>query len=192
MPKVRDLGVTVVPEQFGPMEMGPGGFCNCTITNPCIGCTQNWTFPCRWFTKWGCGFFSQQCTDCTLVPFSICGTTPGPVQQQQQCTDCTQVPFSICGTTPAQGGGGGGQCTDCTLVPFSICGTTPNRPGSGQLDLQSIQQLKTALQQQLQQLEEAEKNLGPQALEQLDAREKELTEELDRIKSLRQQYGKKK
>ena len=53
MPKVKDLGVTVVPEQFGPVGIGGGGGC------------YPYTF----------------CTDCTNVPFSICGTTPQTAQR---------------------------------------------------------------------------------------------------------------
>ena len=82
MPKIKDLGITVVPEQFRPSEIGGGG---------------------------GCGW--SYCTDCTTQPYSICGTTPGTFQAQfgapaGGCTDCTTQAFRICGTT--RGGGGTG------------------------------------------------------------------------------------
>src|SRR5689334_14982418 len=98
MPKIKDLGITVVPEQFRPPEIGGGG---------------GWG---------GCGY--TFCTDCTNVPYSICGTTPGPQTVAARaaaggCTDCTTQAFSICGTTR------GGGCTDCTNQAYSICGTTP-------------------------------------------------------------------
>src|SRR5436190_17602644 len=97
MPKVKDLGVTVVPKEFGPMEIGPGGGC--------------------YMTHW--------CTDCTTVPYSICGTTPGAQFGAARaagpgCTDCTTQQFSICGTSPQ-------PCTDCTTQQFSLCGTSRDR-----------------------------------------------------------------
>jgi hypothetical protein len=72
MPKVKELGVTVVPEGFGPVGIGAGG--GCGITNPCLMCTQNITV-CGGFTRWGCVRHTF-CTDCTTQPFSICGTSP--------------------------------------------------------------------------------------------------------------------
>jgi hypothetical protein len=217
MPKVKDLGVTVVPEQFGPLEIGPGGG----------GCYQ---------TQW--------CSDCTNVPFSICGTTPGAGGGARGggCTDCTQQAFSICGTTPGGGGGAaarpGGGCTDCTQQAFSICGTSPGpvctdctyRPFSlcggtfvacqlqthnpwtpcggtwetpcggswgdpwrrgGGLTQQGIDQIRQQLNAQLKALEEAEKSLGPQSVEEIEAREKEINAELDRLKAARATLKKK-
>ncbi|HEX6100969.1 MAG TPA: hypothetical protein VF432_31920 [Thermoanaerobaculia bacterium] len=182
MPKIKDLGITVVPEQFRPPEIGGGGGCAYTY-----------------------------CTDCTNVPYSICGTTPGAYG----CTDCTTQAYSICGTSP-------GFCTDCTTRPYSICGTTRQwvacrlqsrfptifdvttpcggsfvgpetiRPGGGGLRLEDIAQLRTQLNEQLKTLDEYEKSLGPQSLEEVDAREKQLTEELARLKNLRSELGKKK
>lgn len=213
MPKVKELGITVIPEGFGPVEMGPGG-CGCTnVTNPCNNCTHIWTFAAR---------PQVQCTDCTYVPYSICGTTPGRAAQpectdctfvpysicgttpQTQCTDCTFIPASICGTTPRTLGP---QCTDCTHVPFSICGTTPRQPvdpitpvcaGSRapdartpQLTREQIAQIRAQLQQQLAALDEAEKALLPKSVEELDAREKELTAELERLTSLRKELNRK-
>ena len=182
MPKIKDLGITVVPEQFRPPEIGGGA---------------------------GCGF--TFCTDCTTQPYSICGTTPGA--GGGYCTDCTTRPFSFCGTS---------FCTDCTTRPFSICGTTRDivacrlgsrfptildvttpcggsfvgpetiRPGGGGLRLEDIAQLRTQLNEQLKALDEYEKSLGPQSMDEVDAREKQLNDELARLKNLRTQLGKKK
>jgi hypothetical protein len=229
MPKIKDLGITVVPEQFRPPEIGGGG---------------------------GCGF--SYCTDCTNVPYSICGTTPGPAQfgaAAGGCTDCTTQAFSICGTT------GGGGCTDCTTQAFSICGTTCGtrsfgctdcttqafsicgttkgctdcttqafsicgttrqtlacrlqsrfptvldvttpcggsfvgpetiRQQGGGLRLEDIAVLREQLNQQLSALDELEKSLGPQSVEEVDAREKQLTDELAKLKNLRTELGKRK
>jgi hypothetical protein len=202
MPKIKDLGITVVPEQFRPPEIGGGGGCG------------GWTF----------------CTDCTTQPYSICGTTPGPggctdcttqafsicgTTGGGFCTDCTTQAFSICGTTRV--------CTDCTTRPFSICGTTREwvacrlgsrfptildvttpcggsfvgpetirQRGGGGLRLEDIAQLRTQLNEQLQALDEYEKALGPQSVEEVEAREKQLNDELAKLKNLRSELSKKK
>jgi len=200
MPKVKDLGVTVVPEK--------GGVGRCTDdSNACSSCTNEMA-RLTIMPRPGAG-----CSDCTMVPFSICGTTPGP----RPCTDCTMVPFSICGTSPQ-------FCTDCTHVAFSICGTSPIGPacrfqthnpwtpcggtwqtpcggswgdpwgrpaGGGGLTQQSIDQLRQQLQAQLAQLDEVEKQLGPQTAEEIDAREKELNAELAKLKGARAKLKKK-
>ena len=196
MPKVKELGVTVVPEGFGPVGIGAGG--GCGITNPCLLCTQNITV-CGGFSRWACGGVSV-CTDCTTQPFSICGTSP----QAGQCTDCTTQAFSICGTSP-QGGQqctdcttqafsicgtspqGGPQCTDCTTQAFSICGTTPGRQPQRGLTLETIKQLRAHLEQQLAALDEAEKAIGPQTDEEFDARERELNQELEKLRARREE-----
>ena len=204
MPKIKDLGITVVPEQFRPPEIGGAG---CGVTS---------------------------CTDCTTQPFSICGTSPGPggcgnctpnpmsncLQGSRfGCTDCTTQAFSICGTTC-----GVTYCTDCTTQPFSICGTTrvtgtvacrlqsrfptvldlttpcggsfvgPGtlRQGGGGLRLEDIAVLREQLNEQLKALDELEKSLGPQSIEEVEAREKQLNDELSKLKSIRTQLGKKK
>ena len=246
MPKVKDLGVTVVPEQFGPMGIGRGGGCyptyictDCTYqpysicgTTPqqqvgaargggCTDCTTQQFSICGTSPGGGCTDCTTQqfsicgtspgpCTDCTKIPFSICGTSPGG------CSDCTTQQFSICGTTP-------GPCTDCTTQQFSICGTSPvvqacrqcswspmvacrfqtqnftpcgggtwETPCGGSFDWraggltqQGINEIRKQLQAQLEALDEAEKRLGPQTTEEVDAREKELNAELDKLKTVR-------
>jgi hypothetical protein len=199
MPKIKDLGITVVPEQFRPPEIGGGGGCGYTY---CTDCTA------QPYSICGTTPGYAGCTDCTTQAYSICGTTRG-------CTDCTYQPYSICGTSP-------GYCTDCTTRPYSICGTTRQtlacrlqsryptifdvttpcggsfvgpetiRPGGGGLRLEDIAQLRTQLNEQLKALDEYEKSLGPQSLEEVDAREKQLTEELSRLKNLRSELGKRK
>lgn len=203
MPKIKDLGITVVPEQFRPPEIGGGG--GCTGVTFCTDCTS------QPFSI--CGTSPGPCTDCTNQAFSICGTTCGA--RTFGCTDCTTQPFSFCGTS---------FCTDCTTQPFSFCGTTrvtgtvacrlgsrfptvfdvttpcggsfvgPEtiRPRGGGLRLEDIAQLRAQLNEQLSALDELEKSLGPQTLEEVDAREKQLTEELAKLKGVRTQLGKKK
>ena len=128
-----------------------------------------------------------------MVPYSICGTTPGP----GFCTDCTRLAFSICGLTPI-----GPGCRFNTFNPWTPCGGTwetpcggsfgdPWRRGGG-LTQEAIDQVRQQLQAQLAQLEEAEKALAPQTAEAIDAREKELNAELDRLKAARATLKKKK
>ena len=221
MPKVKDLGVTVVPEGFGPAGIGFGAGCGCTyLTNPCLNFTR-----CGWFTYINCtdctmqaysicgttpGTYQmtvfqqaapQPCSDCTTQPYSICGTTPG---RGQTCTDCTTTPYSICGTTPGTctdcttqpysicgttPGGGAQKCTDCTTVPYSICGTTPMQPQQPGLTQESIRQLRAHLEAQLAALDVHEKALGPQTEAEMQSREQELQQELDKIRSRREEMN---
>lgn len=241
MPKIKDLGIKVIPETIQPPEVGGGGGCGivaCTVSpaaaarpcNPTFGCTDCTnqaysicgTTPCGFFT---CGVSpiaaraclpTAGCSDCTVQQFSICGTTPGG-GCGFTCSDCTQQAFSICGTTP--GVGCGATCSDCTVQPFSICGTTPHNclptfhpclptkcgctfhatHGCGQLSLcgpgpsfvqqqpevtvEQIAKMKDALKQQIAALEEAEKNLGPKTAEEIDARVKQLNDELAQLQA---------
>lgn len=218
MPKIKDLGIKVIPETMKPPEIGAGG--------GCTDCTQQ-AFSICGGTGGGGG-----CTDCTFQAFSICGGTGGG----GGCTDCTFQNFSICGTTP-----GGGGCTDCTMQAFSICGGTcrfntvqacggcsrfvtvvcgPSvacrlqthcgpfsgwGPGCGAISpvcggsiidttvvqppqtisREQIATLKDALRKQISALEEHEKTLGPKTVEEIDAREKQLNEELAQLKERR-------
>jgi len=206
MPKIKDLGITVVPEQFKPPEIGGGG--GCIGGTFCTDCTtQQFSI---------CGTSPGPCTDCTTQAFSICGTTCGP--RTFGCTDCTTQAFSICGTTC-----GASFCTDCTTQAFSICGTTrvtgtvacrlgsrwptifdlttpcggsfvgPGtiRPGGG-LRLEDVQQLRAQLNEQMKALDEYEKSLGPQTIEEVEVREKQLNDEMAKLKSIRASLGKKK
>ncbi len=205
MPKIKDLGIKVIPETMRPPEVGGGAGCtDCTIQPFSI-----------------CGGTQQGCTDCTVQPFSICGGT-----QQQGCTDCTVQPFSICGGTQR-------GCTDCTIQPFSICGGTHcgfitwhgcGHPWTfcgctfraftfgcgkavsvvcgaispvcaGSIDPTIVQQpgitreqiatLKDSLRQQITAIEEAEKAMGPKTAAEIDAREKQLNDELADLKARR-------
>jgi hypothetical protein len=138
MPKVKDLGINVIPATMRPPEIGGGGggtpegcwctmgctrsissqlgaaaACGCTnITNPCIACTAAVTF----------------CTDCTVQATSICGGTGGATgaigcgcTNLSACTDCTVQATSICGGT-ACACTNLSACTDCTVQSTSICG----------------------------------------------------------------------
>jgi hypothetical protein len=195
MPKIRDLGIKVIPETMKPPEIGGGGGCSdCTVQQFSICGT----------TPGGGG---GGCTDCTVQAFSICGTTPGP----QVCTDCTNVPFSICGGTQCgfithRGCGNPWTFCGCSVrvsvvcqasvacgpqsLPcgaFTNCGaispvcagsidpTIVQQPG---LTREQIATLKDALRKQISVLEEHEKTIGPKTAAEIDAREKALNAEL--------------
>jgi len=180
MPKIKDLGIKVIPETMRPPEVGGGG----------------------------------GCSDCTVLQFSICGTTPGP---GGGCTDCTFQPFSFCGgthcTAPHSHCGwytlhGCGHpwtyCHGCSIaitlpcgpsIPcgaFSGCGPVSPvctasivNPGDPGINPQQIATLREQLQKQLAALDEAAKAAGPKTAEEIDAREKQLNEELADLKTRR-------
>jgi len=243
MPKIKDLGIKVIPETMQPPEVGGGGGCGI------VGCTVSPAAACGYTTTYGCTDCTNQafsicgttpcgpitnaaaaraclptagCSDCTVQQFSICGTTPGG-GCGFTCSDCTQQAFSICGTTP--GVGCGATCSDCTVQQFSICGTTPHTcvhtfqqcrptfcgfsagctapfslcgpvsPRCGisidptivqqqpDVTVEQIAKMKDALRQQIAALEEAEKNLGPKTAEEIDARVKQLNDELAQLQA---------
>src|SRR5436305_208474 len=77
MPKIKDLGIKVIPETMRPPEIGGGGGCtDCTVQafSICGG------------TPGGGG-----CTDCTLQPFSICGGTPRACGHPLSHCLCTHI-----------------------------------------------------------------------------------------------------
>ncbi|HEX6159939.1 MAG TPA: hypothetical protein VF111_07220, partial [Thermoanaerobaculia bacterium] len=186
--------------------------CGTTPGGGCTDCTQQAFSICGTTPGIGCSDCTQQafsicgttpgpgCTDCTFQAFSICGTTPG-----LGCSDCTQQAFSICGTTPGAGCDGGTRqaCFAGTIdTPFPHCGGTRLcggtiacggsmvDPAGPRIDVDSIRQLKTQLQQRLAELDEQEKALGPKSLEEIDVREREITAELERIRGIRKGFKK--
>jgi hypothetical protein len=193
MPKIRDLGIKVIPETMKPPEIGGGGGCSDCTVQPFSICGG---------TPGGGG-----CTDCTLQQFSICGGTHG-------CTDCTMQPFSICGGTGTIQRCWGMTCR-CTYYgwqswqwaqqvacgPHSLpCGAGTNCGAvspvcAGSMDPTIVQQpgltreqigtLREQLQKQIEMLDEQAKNLGPKTAEEIDAREKQLNEELADLKARR-------
>src|ERR1051325_10934126 len=99
MPKIKDLGIKVIPETMQPPEVGGGAGCPvaCSVSPAAVARPCNPTFG---------------CTDCTNQAFSICGTTPqGCLHTFQQCRP------TYCGVT-----------VGCT-APFSLCGPISPRCG---------------------------------------------------------------
>ncbi len=190
MPKIKDLGIKVIPETIRPPEVGAGGGCtDCTVQPFSI-----------------CGGTQQQgCTDCTMQPLSICGGT------HQGCTDCTVQPFSICGGTQQQAAAMAARgCAftgcDCSFVTcgwiscrvftcgYNSCGFTcryfsdPCRVTflqQAELTREQIAELRDQLQKQMAALDEHAKTIGAKTAQEIDAREKQLNEELAELKARR-------
>ena len=81
--------------------------------------------------------------------------------------------------------------TTTITLTITITPTTPQFQGGGGLTRESIGQLKEHLHQQIAQLDEHAKTLGPQTSDEIDAREKQLKAELDDLASRRSDLKKK-
>jgi hypothetical protein len=217
MPKIKDLGINVIPDTMRPPEIGAGGGgCGCTnITNPCIGCTTAPTVGCA------CTNFTVNCIGCTNNPTFCQAPSHCACTFLSPCIGCTHNPTfdcaqpsicactlaspchtggTLCGALSACGHGGATVCA-CSAVA-SICTggsptvitvtpTTPQIIQAGGLTREHIATLKEQLRGHLSALEEAEKNLGPQTAEAIDAREKELNAELEQLRTRRSDLKKK-
>lgn len=173
MPKIRDLGINVIPETVRPPEIGGGG-CGytCTPSPQCTPSPANPTDVCYW------GGYPYTPPNCTPSP----GTNPTEICNYGygRPPNCTPSP----GTHPTE------ACyyrtPNCTPSP----GTNPTgqcHPGPGGLTLEACHQLKQQLQRQIEQLDELAKNLGPKTAEEIDAREAELKAELEELARRRSQ-----
>ncbi|HYH09371.1 MAG TPA: hypothetical protein VEK11_20155 [Thermoanaerobaculia bacterium] len=136
MPRVKDLGINVIPETMRPPEIGGGGGCGCTNFTNCIGCTKDLTFcACTNLSLCeGCTRVTNPCIGCTQNPTivdcanpSVCGCT----RVTNPCIGCTDSPtvcactnLSLCNgcthfTNPCIG------CTDsptvCACTNLSLC-----------------------------------------------------------------------
>jgi len=131
-----------------------GVACGCThITNPCLGCTNIPTV--------------AACAAHTTI--TICYTGSVCLPHSYQCFGCTRA-VSLCFTHTL-------DCTGGTTPAITITPTTPQIQGGG-LTRESIAQLKDQLQQQITQLDEHAKTLGPKTSDEIDAREQQLKAEL--------------
>ena len=172
MPKIRDLGINVIPETARPPEIGGGG-CGytwgaCTPTPQCTPSPFHFTYGCH-----GGAYTPPNCTPSPGTnPTDVCDYGYG------RPPNCTPSP----GTQPTE------ACyyrtPNCTPSP----GTNPTwecHPGG--LTLEACNQLKQQLQRQIEQLDELAKNLGPKTAEEIDAREAELKAELEELARRRSQ-----
>lgn len=181
MPKIKDLGIKVIPETMRPPEQGGGGCGNLTLQcinathclptiQPCVGCTlQVSCLP------------THQCGGCSLH-FSCLPT--------HQCFGCTlivsQCPLhSVWCNNPTVGGGGCGAISPvCGGSMTPTIQLTPTIQQGG-ITHEHVAALKEQLQQQIAALDEAAKSIGPQTSAEIDAREKQLNQELANLKERR-------
>lgn len=197
MPKIRDLGINVIPNAQ-PMEIGPGGG-----GGPgggqgggggggggCHGYSGRWDWgPCE-FWPFTCGFVSNQCD---------CSTPSGKPQYQQVCEKACTSPSGqwagqwmgptadafCCGSCSTPSGMDCRAHTCIQTVPTTVISPyTPHLP-PGSLSREAIAELRAAMKKCLENLELAEKAALPKTVEECDAREKQLQEELDALKARR-------
>ena len=178
MPKIRDLGIKVIPETMQPPEIGGGAFCAHTCLagtlQPCPGGTLQpcgLTHNCLTPTPCNCTFHIT-CVGCTHYVSCIGCTHLGAVTIQP-CQFLTQ---------------GGGCGAISPVCGGSIDPTIVQTPG---ITREQIAALKDQLQKQIAALDEAAKSVGPSTALEIDAREKQLNEELAQLKSRRKELEKK-
>jgi hypothetical protein len=163
MPKIKDLGIKVIPETMQPPEIGGGaGFCitgtQCLPTfQPCVP-----TF---------CGFPTHHCFGCTILI---------------TCIGCTHYGYITANCQFLTHGGGCGAISP--VCGGSIDPTIVQNPA---ITREQIAQLKEQLQKEIVALDEYAKDIGPATAKAIDAREKQLNEELAQLKSFRKDIGKK-
>lgn len=187
MPKIRDLGINVIPETMRPPEIGPGGGggggCNAgtygpncpTTTFPTTPNCPTTTFPTTpWWGGGGCPGTTLATTgQQPYMDFGCPGTT-----LPQQSLGCQPVYGQV--AAYAQAG-----CPTTTIPrPSDFTCYEPK----GGLTREAIEQLKQQLQQQIAQLDEYAKSIGPKTIEEIDAREKQIREELEDLARRRKEY----
>lgn len=166
MPKMKDLGINVIPETMRPPECLPYSGCGCThYTNPCNHCTHVVTY-CVTHTTITLCFTGTQCPLHTIM------YTP------------TITPTICPGGSVCTGG------TEPTII--TIITTTPQLQAGGGLTHESIAQLKEQLHEQIALLDEHAKTIGPKTADEIDAREKQLKAELADLASRRSDLKKSK
>ncbi|HKO54513.1 MAG TPA: hypothetical protein VJ276_01470 [Thermoanaerobaculia bacterium] len=199
MPKIRDLGINVIPEITRPPEVGQGG--GCGPTNQCYGCSAytpincGATVPCS-AQYYGCRATPIDCGGGTLVQSQGCGIHPWGAQYQAPCGGGTLQNTAGCGDYYARPDCGGPtlQNSPGCQHNYADCGGATLNASSNcyqrGLTREAIAQLKQQLYKQIEQLEEYAKNIGPKTAEEIDAREKELKAELEELAKRRRDLGK--
>ena len=198
MPKIRDLGINVIPETMRPPEIGGGGggkggggggdcegaTYQCpagtvqTGANTCYGYAQQCPAGTVVQTTNTCYGYAQQCTAGTVQSGNTC------YGYAQQCTAGTaQQTTNTCY-------GDAGQCTAGTLVTTSphlvhAAAAQTGQAAAAGLTREAIAVLRQQLQQQIAQLDELAKSVGPTTAEEIDAREQQLKAELEELANRR-------
>ncbi len=217
MPKIRDLGINVIPETARPLEIGAGGGCGrsyecrqCSyspadagyrVCGPTDTCSN---MPCgRTYRPPQCGPTDTPwhgtyrpapygTAECAAGPTDQCSDYVRPRGYRQEpygYAHCTGGPTDTCSAVPCKGTHHAGQVqqdyAECTPtdVHSPAC-------AQGGLTREDVARLKAQLQQQIEQLTEYEKSLGPKTLEAIDKREQELKAELEDLARRRQELQK--
>lgn len=175
MPKIKDLGIKVIPETMRPPEIGGGaGGCGgvtfCQHGTQCLPTVQPCvpTFhPC--LPTHNC-LLPTHCSGCTLIV---------------SCFGCTQWGATACQFHTFGGGGCGAISPVCG---GSIDPTILQQPS---ITHEQIAALKDQLQKQIAALDEIAKTAGPATIQEIDAREKQINEELAHLKARRKEIDKK-
>lgn len=183
MPKIRDLGINVIPETARPLEIGWGGGCvptHCAYSYDYRGPTQSPYCPAPQYT------YQPHCTPSYHDCVTISRVTPSPgcpppygayPEDITQSPVCPQRYDAVTRTPPSPG-----------CDPPYYTGTYAQQGGG--LTREAISQLRAQLYQQIEQLNEIEKTIGPRTKEAIDAREKELKEELAELARRRKELDK--
>ena len=202
MPKIRDLGINVIPDMTRPPEVGFGGGCGCTCTAITIqgyqqGCGA--TDPCSANYAAACPAASN--VTCVGTGYAAnyegytCGATRVTCSDWAGLFTCgaTRVTCEQTGAFPPTCGATRITCSGFAAAIFT-CGATRNPsdqcfPSQGGLTREAVSQLKAQLQQYMNQLDEYAKSIGPKTAEEIDAREKELQAELEDLARRRKDLG---
>jgi hypothetical protein len=202
MPKIRDLGINVIPETMRPPEMGPGGYCGGTVDcpttspgQPTTGFLAAWMGTCPTTSPGNTGYVAAQTCPTTspgntgYVAAQTCPTTsPGNTGMYGQVTPWTG---QTCPTTSPTHMWTGQTCPTTSPTHMwtgQTCPTTsPGHPSTQCYGItrELINELKAQLHKQLEQLDEFAKNLGPKSLQAIETREKELQAELEELARLK-------
>jgi hypothetical protein len=169
MPKIRDLGVKVIPETMRPLEMGDGGCtvsgcdASCDCSSPSCGqCTNATCGQCTAMTKCHCTRAITLCAGHTLVG----------------CGGCTLILTCFCSRSIwCQG------ATNCGAIsPVCTASIDPTIGPWQPISQEQVDALRTQLKAQLTALDDYEKGIETQTRTMLDAREKELNDELAKLR----------
>jgi hypothetical protein len=191
MPRIKDLGINIVPGTMRPPEIGGGGGgCLRTMRTECpdISQFQLSEDPCRCIT-------AEQCGHGLTCRFMSCRWHTDKMESDPGCTCITTPNLSedTCQCISAgnwQGHGHGCRVSQCTITqPHNLTPQTPRLP-PGSLSRDQIAALRAQLRNHLENLDQAEKNLLPKTVEEADAREQELQRELEMLKKHRDELKK--
>jgi hypothetical protein len=158
VPKLKDLGIKVIPDTMRPPEQGGGfGGCGCTLIGGCTGVVSN-IVGAPHTIEYACGACSYQ---------------PSQIDPRVLCNRCT-----FPGTVPIDWG----------RWPTGWPGPTCSDPvNPAVLTNEHIRIMRETLQKQLAAVDEYAKSVAPKTAQEIDARVNVITEELNQLKARRKE-----